>query len=137
MKNETMPFGLDDLPDCLRTRPETYKTLVKRAFGVECGYNSASKITRKRVHRLFMACEVFEMTLSGSRWGEKLLYVPDKKYLVFVLRNEQGWRYAWCNKATDASNKCVLMEDAFVLEGSMWKSMGNWTIPSRDVFKWF
>lgn len=118
----------------LKTRPETYETLLKENFD---NRNTLTNLLRNKfsiwVRFHFVMCGVLE----GSRFGKKVFFHKDKPYTIVILRVKSIFSYHYCSDIEEIGENELLLKTSYKLETHNWVGPEDKMISRGEMIKWF
>ena len=124
-----------DFIDGLRTRPETYKTLLKLNYN---NRNTITNLVRKKLSILTRFNFISASILDGTRFGGKIFYHPEKEYFIFIIRKQGIFYYYYSfDCAEDKSGIHVKLIECHILDDIDWKYLGNYVVLKDNIVRWF
>jgi hypothetical protein len=123
----------EDIVDRLEKYPETYRTLLSGEYG----RNTKTVITRRKLLRLVRRGVVGRMHLNGSRGGERLFYITDKKYHVVIASSLRKMFYYVCTSVKRVRGGGIVLSNARELVVDHWEDRGTVEVEADKVLKWF
>lgn len=124
----------DEFIENLKYQPETYKTMLKDEYD---NRNTLTNVVRKKVCKMVKFNMISCSVLDGTRFGEKIFFNSNKQYFIVTLRRNGVFKYYYCFDIMELQGNKLVLVNTFCLDSGEWKDIGDLTIDSEDIRRWF
>jgi len=116
----------------LKSRPETYKTLLGDAYG----RNTMTTLMSLQMNKAVRRGQAFVTTLEGTRFKERMFFHPDKEYVVVIGINGREFKYYFTPRI-EWSGAQLTLHSARELRDDSWVDKGIIVMDKGEVVRCF
>ncbi len=124
-------WNIELVVDDIKQFPQTYKTIL----GDLCSDGTCQFVLRRKMNKLCKDGVVFKTTIPGTRFGQCIYYMPNKKYYILVEGGRIGSQTYCFFDYKRISQYYIEIKDCWHLDITKWINCGKKIFFEGNILK--